>query len=81
MKQTKTQSLIEQFVQAGLKFITAMIVWQMIVAPLFGYEITLVQNFWLTFIMMCNSIFFGFFIRRGFDWYHHKPKTILENKI
>lgn len=72
MKQSKTQALLEQFIQAGLKFITAMVVWQQIVAPLFGYEITLVQNFWLTFIMMCNSIFFGYFIRRGFDAYHHR---------
>jgi len=72
VKQSKKHALLEQVVQAGLKFITAMVVWQLIVAPLFGYEITLVQNFWLTFIMMCNSIFFGYFIRRGFDAYHHR---------
>jgi len=72
MKQTKIQSLIEMCVNAVLKFVTAMFCWQFIAAPVFDIPVTLQQNFGITFIFMLNSIFFGFWIRRGFDWYHHK---------
>jgi hypothetical protein len=72
MKQTKKQALIEQFVQAGLKFFTAMLCWQFVVGPVMGIHITWGENFEITLIMFANSIFFGYWIRRGFDWHHHK---------
>ena len=72
MQQSRLASILEQVVQAGLKFVTAMACWQLIVAPLFGYEVTLATNFGITFIFMLNSIFFGYFIRRGFNWWHHR---------
>jgi len=72
MKQSRLHSLIEQFVNAGLKFGTAMFCWQFIAAPLYGIPVTVGQNFGITFIFFLNSLFFGYWIRRGFDYYHHK---------
>jgi len=72
MKQTRRQALLEQFVQAGIKFCTAMIIFQLIMRFYFGLSVPLVVNIWVTGAFWCNSIFFGYWIRRGFDWHHHK---------
>ena len=72
MTQRRLHSLGEQVLQASLKFITAMACWQWIVAPLFGYRVTLETNFYITFIFMINSLFFGYWIRRLCNWLQHR---------
>lgn len=68
MSQTKTLSLVEQITAASIKFGWAMIVWQYIVAPYFGYDVTLGTNFQITCMFTLSSITIGFFIRRLFNW-------------
>ena len=75
MKQSKIHSLLEQIVQAGLKFITAMVCWQYVVGPVMGINITWGENFLVTLIMFLNSIFFGYWIRRGFNHWHHREQA------
>ncbi len=74
MRQSKLNSLSEQFVQASVKFGTAMLCWYFIAGPLMGVYFTFSENFRVTLIFMVNSIVVGYFIRRGFDWWHHKPQ-------
>ncbi len=65
--QTKTMSAIETVVSTTIKFIWAMILWQMVVGPMFGYDITLSANFLLTGIFTINSVIVGYLVRRYFN--------------
>ena len=67
--QTRKGSLLETTLNIGSGFIVAMLVWQLIVAPLFGYEVTLYDNFWLTMIFTVVSVVRSYFWRRLFNYY------------
>ena len=67
--QTRKGSLLEATLNIGSGFIVAMLVWQLIAAPLFGYEVTLYDNFWLTMIFTVVSVVRSYFWRRLFNYY------------
>ena len=67
MSQTRTMSLIETIVSTSIKFLWAMTLWQLIVGPMFGYVITLQDNFMLTGIFTVNSMIVGYVVRRYFN--------------
>lgn len=67
MKQTRTMSMIETIVSTAIKFLWAMTLWQLIVGPMFGYVITLHDNFLLTGIFTINSMVVGYVVRRYFN--------------
>lgn len=67
--QTRKGSLLETTLNIGSGFIVAMLVWQLIAAPLFGYEVTLYDNFWLTMIFTVVSVIRSYFWRRLFNYY------------
>lgn len=65
--QTRIMSAVETAVATALKFVWAMILWQVVVGPMFGYDITLGSNFLLTGIFTVNSVVIGYLIRRYFN--------------
>ena len=67
--QTRKGSLLEATLNIGSGFIVAMFVWQLIAAPLFGYEVTLADNFWLTMIFTVVSVVRSYIWRRIFNYY------------
>ena len=67
--QTRKGSLLEATLNIGSGFIVAMLVWQLIAAPLFGYKVTLYDNFWLTMIFTVVSMVRSYFWRRLFNHY------------
>ena len=71
MKQTRLGSLCEALLNTASGFIVAMITWG-IVAPVFGYDITLYENFQITFIFTTVSIARSYLWRRGFNWWIHR---------
>ena len=67
--QTRKGSALEVTLNIGSGFIVAMVVWQLLVAPLFGYEVTLTDNFWLTLIFTVVSIIRSYIWRRIFNYF------------
>ncbi len=67
MHQTKLVSLIEALCNIGSGFVLSLVVWQWLVAPLFGYEVTFADNLALTSIFTVISIARSFAWRRFFN--------------
>ncbi len=67
--QTRKGSALEVILNIGSGFIVAMLTWQLVAAPLFGYEVTLYDNFWLTMIFTVVSVIRSYFWRRLFNHY------------
>lgn len=65
--QTKIESACEAVLNVGSGMILSMIVWQLIANPLFGYTITLFENFALTSIFTSVSLLRSYFWRRLFN--------------
>ena len=74
--QTRKGSVLEAALNTASGFIVAMLVWQLLVAPLFGYEVTLYDNFWLTSIFTFVSIVRTYIWRRIFNYFIVKRKGI-----
>lgn len=72
MNQTKLESALEAASSTAFGFFISFIVWQAIAAPLFGYNVTLVDNFWLTTIFTTVSLARGYVFRRFFNAGLHK---------
>lgn len=70
--QTKLESALEAASSTAFGFITSFVVWQAIAAPLFGYEVTLMDNFWLTTIFTVVSLARSYVFRRFFNAGLHK---------
>jgi len=64
--QTKAVSLIESFVNVASGFILSMILWQAVLAPWFGYEVTIATNIQLTTVFTVVSVARGYLWRRFF---------------
>jgi len=71
-KQTRLVSLIEASLNVGSGFIIAMVVWQLVVAPMFGYHVTIRDNAALTSIFTFVSIVRSYLWRRFFNAGLHK---------
>lgn len=67
--QSRRLSLIEVVANVFTGFFVSMCVWQLIAAPLFGYEVTIADNFALTSIFTVTSITRGYLFRRLFNWF------------
>jgi hypothetical protein len=70
--QTKLESLLEASVSTTVGFVISFIVWQSIAGPVFGYTVTLLDNFWLTSIFTCVSLARQYIFRRFFNANIHK---------
>lgn len=70
--QTKLESALEAATSTAFGFAISFGVWQSIAAPLFGYHVTLVDNFWLTSIFTCVSLVRQYVFRRFFNANIHK---------
>lgn len=67
MGQTKMASMFEAKVNLLVGFLLSMGIWQL-VGPLFGYEVTLVDNFQITCIFTVASFARSYTLRRLFNW-------------
>ena len=70
--QTRLESALEATASTTAGFVTSFIVWQAVAAPLFGYEVTLIDNFWLTTIFTVVSLARQYVFRRFFNANIHK---------
>lgn len=72
MNQTRLESLLEASVSTAVGFALSFVVWQSIAKPVFGYEVTLIDNFWLTTIFTVVSLTRQYVFRRFFNANIHK---------
>jgi hypothetical protein len=73
--QTKLVSFIESVVNVGTGFILSLVLWQWVVAPAFGYEVTMTTNLQLTTIFTVVSVARGYLWRRFFARNLHERLT------
>ena len=71
MNQSRVMSLIEACVNTAIGFGISLGTWVFFVAPFFEIEVTMTDNLLITLIFTVVSIIRGYYVRRGFDAYHH----------
>lgn len=69
--QSRTMSLVETVANVGSGVVTAVAVGQLIY-PLFGYAVSVADNFLITCAFTVVSVARGYAWRRLFNWLHHK---------
>lgn len=67
MNQTKLESLLEASANTAIGFVVAFLTWQLIAAPLMGYEVTFRDNLIITSIFTVASVVRGYLCRRFFN--------------
>lgn len=65
MSQSKRQSMIEAFVGTVIGILTSMVT-QAIVYPLYGFQVTFMENVGITAIFTVVSLVRGYLVRRMF---------------
>ncbi len=69
--QKKHHSLLEACVSTSIGFVVAYAT-TITVLPLFGLRPTLSESFWITCIFTVISILRGYYVRRLFNFLHHR---------
>jgi membrane protein implicated in regulation of membrane protease activity len=67
LRQSKLESAVEAVLNVGSGFVIALFAWQFIVAPLYGYKVTMLDNLGLTSIFTIISVVRGYVWRRFFE--------------
>jgi hypothetical protein len=79
MKQTKTSSILEQFLNVGSGIIISMGTWEFIIAPMWGFTTSFADNIQITVIYTTISMVRGYTWRRMFT--HQKLSSITLGKL
>lgn len=65
MRQFKVESLLEVVLKTSIGFVLAMLMWIYIIEPIWGWDIPIIENFYITGIFTIKSIAFGYVWRRA----------------
>lgn len=65
--QTRIESIIESTINTASGFILSFAVWQWLVAPMFGFNLPVSDNFWITVIFTVVSVARSYVWRRFFN--------------
>lgn len=68
MTQTRLGSFIESNVNTFVGFVGSVAIWEWVVAPLWGFNTSFVDNLVIICIFTVWSIIRGYFVRRYFNW-------------
>lgn len=71
MKQSRKASLAEALANTLVGFLVATAL-NLIVLPLYGFDITVAQSMQVTVIFMIASILRSYSLRRVFEWWRHR---------
>ena len=75
--QSRLVSLIESICNTGSGFLLSLVLWQFVVAPAFGYAVTMTTNLALTSIFTITSVARGYLWRRFFARGLHRVAVTL----
>lgn len=65
--QSRAASALEAVLNVGSGFVLALLLWQLVVAPLWGYEVTMLDNLGITTIFTAASVARSYVWRRYFN--------------
>ena len=65
--QSCMESLIEQVCNVGSGFLLSLVVWVVVIKPVFDIETAFVENLWITLIFTGMSVVRGWLWRRWFN--------------
>lgn len=65
--QSRAASALEAVLNVGSGFVLALLLWQLVVAPLWGYEVTMLDNLGITTIFTVASVVRSYVWRRYFN--------------
>lgn len=71
MSQQKKHSLMETVLSTGIGFGIAFIA-NLLVLPLFGFNVSVTQSLWIGIIMTVISVIRGYYVRRLFNYLYVK---------
>lgn len=71
MTQSRLASLLETCTSIAIGFVVSVII-TAVVMPAYGHHVTLGQNLQITAIFTVASIVRGYYVRRLFNWWHHR---------
>ena len=66
MSQSKKQSMVETVVGTFIGILTSMVT-QAIIYPMYGFQVTFMENVGITFIFTVVSLVRGYLVRRFFN--------------
>ena len=75
--QSRIESLLESGTSTTIGFVVALLTWQFVVAPVYHYEPTVMENLGITSIFTVVSLTRQYFVRRFFNgnvYVHVKSK-------
>ena len=72
MEQTKLESMIETSINVASGFIISLILWVLVVIPVWDLDVTMFDNIAITCLFIVVSITRGYFWRRFFNAQIHK---------
>ena len=65
--QSKLSSLMESLLNVGSGFFVSLLLWSFVIVPLYGIEVTVIQNLEITAIFTVISVIRGYIWRRVFN--------------
>jgi hypothetical protein len=76
MKQSRFASFLESVTSTAIGFVVSMLILE-IVNRLWGLALGLDDNVAITSIFTAASVLRSYWVRRFFNWLHHRDKTIV----
>lgn len=70
--QTRLSSLTEQLLSTAIGFIVSLLVWELVVKPLWHIQTSISDNFQITVLFTVVSICRGYWVRRLFNRLNNK---------
>lgn len=68
--QTRLESFIEQLLNIGSGFLISLLVWELVVKPVWNLQTSFAENFHITALFTVVSIARSYTWRRFFNWRH-----------
>jgi len=68
--QTRLGSLVEQSLNVGSGFVLAFLLWTFVIAPLWDFDTTWVDNITINLVFTVLAVARGYAWRRLFNWLH-----------
>jgi len=76
LMQSRWHSFLESVISTAIGFFVSMLILEF-VNRLWGLDLDLSDNVMITAIFTIASVLRSYLVRRGFNWWHHRVKTIV----
>lgn len=81
MSQKKSHSLIESCMNTAVGFGVSLVVWMLVIVPVYDIPVTMMENLEITGIFTVVSIIRGYVIRRAGNWHYQRTNRPKARKL